>query len=283
MALITALSNNTIKRIRALRQRKERDETGACFVEGLRIVGEAVQLGAQIEALVVSPDLLTSPFGRDLVAAQRGKGIIVHEVTPEVFESVSSKDGPQGIGAVIRQRWEPLAMVRLAVGGSTQTSTPPLSDCWIALDSTQDPGNIGTILRTADAVGAAGLILTGSAADPYDPSAVRASMGAVFALRLVRASFADFAAWKGRHGYRVIGTSDHAAHDYQAIRYDSPLILLMGSEREGLSAAQMAACDEMARIPMAGRSDSLNLAVATGVMLYEMFNQRRGASGAKNS
>jgi RNA methyltransferase, TrmH family len=115
----------------------------------------------------------------------------------------------------------------------------------------------------------------GNSADPYDPSAIRASMGALFSLRLVRTSFDEFAAWKNQHSYPVVGTSDSAAEDYQAIQYRPPLILMMGSERQGLSPEQQKVCDIMARIPMVGRSDSLNLAVATAVMLYEIFNQRR--------
>lgn len=264
MPRISAPGNATIKRIRALRQRKAREERGEFFIEGIRIVAEAARTGAGIETLVVAPDLLTSNFGHELVQQQRQQGGSVLEVTGPVFESLSSKEGPQGLGAVVRQRWELLAEVRLGA-----------ELCWVALDSAQDPGNIGTILRTCDAVGGAGLILLGPSADPYDPGAVRASMGALFAQRLVRASFAEFAAWKRRHGYAVVGTSGVAPVDYQAVRYPTPLVLLMGSERLGLPAEQQALCDAMVGIPMVGRSDSLNLAVATGVMLYEIFNQRR--------
>jgi TrmH family RNA methyltransferase len=276
MALIATTANATIKRIRALRQRKPREESGLFFVEGIRIVGEAVQLGADIESLVVAPALLTSDFARHLVAEQRQRGVPVVDVTPEVFESLSAKDGPQGLGAVVRQHWEPLGAVRLDAGESAR------SIGWVALDAAQDPGNIGTILRTADAVGAAGMLLLGDTADPYDPSAIRASMGAVFSLRLARATLDQFATWKRAHRYTVIGTSDRAPHDYQAIRYQPPLVLLMGSERQGLSAAHMALCDTLVRIPMVGRSDSLNLAVATGVVLYEVFNQSRHATDTKS-
>ena len=264
MTIITNSSNATIKRIRALKNRRDREETGLYFIEGVRIVGEAVQMNAPVDALVVAPELLTSPFGRNLVEEQGRRGVDVIEVSPSVFESLSGKDGPQGLGAVMRQRWEKLDQVRLESGLG-----------WVALDAAQDPGNIGTIMRTADAVGATGIILTGNSADPYDPGALRASMGALFSLRLVHASFDGFAAWKLRYNYTVVGTSDRAAEDYQVIRYQPPLILLMGSERQGLSSDQMAICDHMAQIPMSGRSDSLNLAVATGVMLYEIYNQQR--------
>jgi TrmH family RNA methyltransferase len=262
--MISSTSNPRIKAIRALRQRKERERTSLFFVEGIRIVGEAAQCGAPITTLVFAPEWLKSDFANGLVAAQQKRGIECLEVTREAFESLSTKEGPQGLGAVVQQRWETLDAVRLAS-----------ELCWVALDAAQDPGNIGAILRTSDAVGGAGVMLLGQSADPYDPAAVRASMGAIFSQRLVRASFAEFAAWKERQRYAVIGASDKATHDYQAITYQPPLILLMGSERQGLSAEQQAICDEVVSIPMIGRSDSLNLAVATSVMLYEVFNQQR--------
>lgn len=262
--MLTNSSNPTIKRIRALKNRKEREDTGLTFVEGIRIVGEAVQMGARIESLVVAPELLTSDFARDLIQQQRHHGITVLEVSAAVFGSLSAKDGPQGIGAVIRQQWQALEGLQLHDG-----------DVWVALQAAQDPGNIGTILRTGDAVGVRGVVLLGRGADPYDPAAIRASMGAVFALQLVKAEPAEFAAWQRQQHIPVIGTSDKAAQDYQELRYPSPMVLLMGSERQGLAPELVALCDGMARIPMVGRSDSLNLAVATGVMLYEIFNQRR--------
>ncbi len=266
--MITSFSNPQIKRIRALRQRKERERSGLFFVEGIRIVAEAVQIGAPLELLVLCPDLLSSDFARQLVEQQRQAGVPLLEVSAPVFERLSSRQGPQGVAAVLRQQWEPLAQVRLEP-----------SETWVALESVQDPGNLGTILRTCDAVGVAGLLLLGASTDPYDPAALRASMGAVFAQRLARADVAQFAAWKQQHGYRVVGTSGAAACDYQKAVYAPPLVLLMGSERLGLSPEQQALCDTLVSIPMVGRSDSLNLAVATGVVLYEIFNQHRRTAG----
>ncbi|MBI3733939.1 MAG: RNA methyltransferase [Chloroflexi bacterium] len=269
--MITSKANAHVKQIRALRQRKERERDGLFFVEGIRITGEAAQLGARLESIVFAPELLKSAFAHTLVQEQQRRGVACLELSAEVFESLSAKEGPQGIGAVVRQRWEPLEAVQ------------PLSElCWVALEAAQDPGNIGAILRTSDAVGGAGLILLDHSADPYDPEAVRASMGAVFAQRLVRATFDEFAAWKARDRapYRVIGASGDAPHDYQAVAYQPPQVLLMGSERQGLLADQQAACDLLVKIPMVGRSDSLNLAVAASVVLYEMFNQGR-STGSK--
>ena len=257
--LISSRSNPTIKQIRSLRERKERERAGLFFIEGIRLVVEAAQPGAEIQTIVVAPDLLKSDVARQIVNEQRQKGTQVLEVTPDVFDALSQKEGPQGIGALVRER------VR------TLDDLSPAGPYWVALDEPQDPGNIGAILRTADATACAGVILLDHSADPYDPSALRASMGAVFSVPLVKARFAELVEWKRQRGVMLVGTSDRGAVDYRQAAYQFPLVLLMGSEREGLSAEQIAACDLMVRIPMAGRSDSLNLAVATGVMLYELY------------
>ncbi len=265
--LISSTTNTRIKQIRNLAHRREREQTGLFFIEGIRIVSEAVQMGVEVETLIYAPALLKSQFALELLSMQRDRGTACLEVTSEVFKSLSVKEGPQGIGAVVRQRWEKLDEVRL---------TDEL--CWVALDAAQDPGNIGAILRTSDAVGCVGLILLGNSADPYDPGALRASMGAIFSQRLIKASFTAFAQWKREHGYTVVGTSGASRTDYRQAEYVSPLVLLMGSERQGLSDEQQAVCDLMVRIPMVGRSDSLNLAVATGIVLYEIFYQSAGST-----
>jgi len=165
---------------------------------------------------------------------------------------------------VLRQQWITLEQVNVQPG-----------EIWVALDEVADPGNLGTILRTSDAVGGKGVILLDHATDPYDPTAIRASMGALFSQALVKAGLDEFARWKGQRGAALIGTSGAAQRDYRQVSYPDGVVVLMGSEREGLSEKHIALCDQIVRIPMVGRSDSLNLAVATGVVLYEIFNQRR--------
>ncbi|HEU5100769.1 MAG TPA: RNA methyltransferase [Roseiflexaceae bacterium] len=265
-AQISSRSNPAIKTIRGLAIRKQREQTGLFFVDGLHLVGAAAQQQAAIETCVVAPDLLSSSFGHDLVQTLAQRGAQVISVTADVFRSLATKEHAQGIGVVARQRWLELARSR-----------PEARQCWVALDTVHYPGNLGTILRTCDAVGAAGVILLGNTTDPYDPAAVRASLGAIFSQRLARASFAEFAEWRQRHRLAVVGTSPSAALDYQSVAYQAPLVLLMGSEPRGLSREQQALCDLVVNIPMVGSSDSLNLAVATGIMLYEIFNQQRGA------
>ena len=219
---------------------------------------------ADVECLVVAPDLLTSEFGWQKVEEEIRLGIQVLQVSQAVFYSLASKENPQGIAAVVRQRWQELGSLSL---GS--------QDIWVALDSVADPGNLGTILRTNDAVGGKGVILLDNSTDPYDLTTIRASMGAIFTQRLVKTTFDLFLQWEQDHQYPLIGTSDSASTDYCRASYPLPMILLMGSERMGLTEEHMHDCDQVVSIPMVGRSDSLNLAVAAGVMLYEIFNQHR--------
>lgn len=264
--IITSRANPALKRIRALRHRNERERTGLFFAEGIRLVAEAVQLGAPVAHLVAAPGLLERhPFARDLVVSQRAAGTPCLLVSDDAFASIAAKEHPQGLAAVIHQQWSALDMAQCADGL-----------CWVALEGVQDPGNLGAILRTADAVGASGVILLGHATDPYDPTAIRASMGALFAQRLARASWEEFVAWARAHACHIAGTSDAAGDDYATVAYPRPLVLLMGSEREGLNGERQRAIDQMVRIPMTGRSDSLNLAVATAIMLYEVFHQAHG-------
>jgi TrmH family RNA methyltransferase len=263
MTNISSRSNPRIKQIRALlQQRKTRRATGLFVVEGIRHVGEAVQSGAQLEYLCYAPELLTSEFASQLIEQQSARGVPCLSVAADVFADLAEKDNPPGILAVVQQP-----------GSSLEQLTPSRHPWLVALVAPQDPGNIGTILRTIDAVGASGLLLLDASADPYHPSAVRASMGTLFWHPVVAAEFADFASWAARLGYTIYGTSAHAAQDYRQVEhYNSPRILLMGSERQGLTQEQSAICHALLSLPMKGHATSLNLAVATGVMLYAMLS-----------
>jgi TrmH family RNA methyltransferase len=278
MGLISGRSNPLVKKIRALRQPKGRRESGLFLVEGIHHVGEAVEAGWELETLVYAPDLLTSDFGLRLVDEQSRRGVRCATLTRDLFADIAEKDNPQGILAVVRQRH--LTLEHLL---SSPQGAPENFRFGAAVVSPQDPGNVGTILRTLDAVGADGLILldsltgAGSGVDPYHPSVVRASMGAIFWKPLVQASFDDFMKWVRKHGYQLVGSSAHAKTDYRDFkRGDQPTILLLGSEQKGLTQEHMAACDVTLSIPMNGRASSLNLAVAAGILLYAMMKRSRG-------
>lgn len=261
---LTSRNNPQVRQIRALRQRKARDESGMFLVEGIRHIGEAVEAGKKIETLCYAPDLLTSPFAKELVERQRASGTSCLALDAATFASLADKDNPQGLIAVLRKP-----------GGTLSQLTADNFPWGVALVEPQDPGNIGTILRTIDAVGASGLILLDSSADPYHPSAVRASMGALFWRPVMQTTFAEFIRWAKGLGYTICGTSARGSLDFRSVKhYPSPLILLLGSEREGLSPEQRQACDLLLRLPMHGKATSLNLAVAAGVLLYAILDKR---------
>lgn len=264
MTTLTNPRNPHIKQARKLQQRKERDATGLFVVEGIRHVGEAVEAGAALEYICYAPDLLESPFARDLITAQSARGLHCYALAPDVFRSLTEKENPQGLLAVVRQP-------RLSLESLSLEAFPFV----VALVSPQDPGNIGAILRSMDAVGAKGLILLEGGADPYHPNAVRASMGALFWSPIVSATFDEFAAWAKAQGYHLYGTSARGAMDYRALNYARPRVLLLGSEQKGLSVEQAAVCEALVKLPMRGKVTSLNLAVAAGVMLYEMMKDER--------
>jgi TrmH family RNA methyltransferase len=270
MVTLTSRSNPKIKQIRQLLgQRKERERNGLFVAEGIRHVGEAIAAHAQVEYICYAPDLLTSDFAFKLIDEQSQLGISCLAVDGDTFSGVAGKDNPQGILAVIRI---PHLMLE---------SLSPNDFPWgVALVAPQDPGNIGAILRTIDAVGASGLLLLNDptnnqySADPYHPSCVRASMGSIFWYPLVSTDFSDFTHWVRTNRVKVYGTSAHAVDDYRQIeRFERPLVLLMGSEREGLTVSQSAVCDVMLKIPMHGRVTSLNLAIATGLMLHTILDK----------
>jgi RNA methyltransferase, TrmH family len=261
--VITSNSNEQVKRIRKLHERKERAESGLFYLEGVRIVGDAIEGGAQIEMIVVAPQL-RSEYGLRLVSNYRAQGGIVLEVTAKVFERLALKESPQGIAAVVRQNWTALSEINPIPGHP-----------WVVLNSVADPGNLGTILRTNDGAGGEGVILLDQSTDPYDPTAVRASMGALFSQKVVRSTLSEFGIWKQERGIQVIGASDSANNDYHAFQYPERMAVFMGSERQGLQPDALELCDAVVSIPMLGKSDSLNLAAATAVILYEILNQRK--------
>jgi TrmH family RNA methyltransferase len=274
LELITSPSNPKIKLARSLRQRKARQASGLFLVEGIHPVGEAVAAaaagrGVVIEMILYAPERLSSEFALNLIAAQMQAGVACYPVSSEVFESIAEKDNPPGLLAVTQLVQPELASLKAE------------NFSWgVALLAPQDPGNLGTILRTIDAVGASGLLLVNDpeigrySCDLYHPAAVRASMGTLFWQPVVTIPFAEFTGWIRQGGYHLVGTSAHADEDYRAAGYPRPTVLLLGSEQEGLAPQHLACCERLVRLPMTGRASSLNLSVAAGVMLYTMLESR---------
>ena len=256
---ITAFSNTTVKRLRSLRDKKARKEEGLFLAEGLRIITEARDSGRLPEIIMFSPEGARHPLASEIIAATEAAGGDAIETTPEILSKTSGKDNPQMLVAAYRQPDTSLAAL--------DRSSAPL---WFAAQALRDPGNIGTILRTGDAVGAGGLILIDDSADPYSVEAVRASMGAIFTQQVAKAPWSEFVPWLRSGPAQLVGTSLKAPQDYLEVDYRPPSFLLIGNEQQGLPTAYEDECDLLVKIPMAGRADSLNAAIAAAVLAFQV-------------
>ena len=260
LTLITSASNQEIKRLRSLHERKYRKQTGWFLAEGLRICTEALQQGFAPKRLLYEEDRNKDPLISNLISACVKEGGRVLPVTRSLLVKVSNKDNPQTV-----------------IGAYAQFATSFCNiieekiRCWVALDRIRDPGNLGTIIRTIDAVAADGIILIDNCTDPFSIESVRASMGAIFSLKISYCNTDEFLAFRKKFSGKIIGTSLKSNIDYKTADCKSPCVILMGNEQSGLSNKLGDACDQLITIPMRGRSDSLNLAVATGISLYEFL------------
>lgn len=258
--MITSPQNPLAKRIRKLQRKKYRQREGAFYVEGIRVVLTALEQGAPVETIVYAPELLTSDVALEALAEQESQGVRVASVSADVFASFSDRDNPYGLGAIVQVRLQSLWDMR----AGTQ-------DVFVVADSVSDPGNLGTMVRTLDGVGAAGLILVGQGTDPFHPTAVKASMGALFSLPVAEEEEMETVwRWCREQQLYTIATSAGARESFWDAHYGFPALVLMGSEGEGLTADVLAQADVAVTIPMRGTSSSLNLAVATGIILYEL-------------
>lgn len=268
---VTSLANPIIKDIKALSLKKARDESRTFMAEGLKLVIDALDRGWTIRTLVYAKAGKGKPLVEKVAARTVAAGGLVLEVSEKVMSSITRRENPQMVAAVFEQRWTALKDVQ-----------PKGLETWIALDRVRDPGNLGTIIRTADATGASGVILVGDCTDPFSMETVRATMGSMFALPLVKTTPADFLKWKKSVDARLVATHLAGAVDYRTIDYKSkPVIVMMGNEQSGLPDELAQAADKLARIPQVGMADSLNLAVATGVMLFEVRRHLLTLDGAK--
>jgi TrmH family RNA methyltransferase len=265
---ITSTRNPRVKYLRSLRLRKYRQREGLFLAEGIRIVEEALRCGAPVEALVYAPDLLVSERAKALVEEMgRDRRLVL---SAGVFRSLSERDDPQGIAAMIRIEDRPLTSI-------------PLSEAMLVVIANQlrDPGNLGSIIRTADAAGATGVVVVEPSVDLYDPQTVRSSMGSIFALPVVRlADEMSLPLWykevrAAGLPLLVVATSAHGEQVYSEVDYCRPFVLLVGSEGTGLTVAAKDNADVTVRLPIAGRASSLNVSAATAALIYEAVRQRQ--------
>ena len=266
--IVTSVSNPAIKEIHGLRMRKERKRTGLFLAEGERLLREAQELGYAPEILIYDQAARDDHFVRALTAEAFANKARVIETSAKVLEKIASKDNPQQVIGVFRQ-----------IARSFSEIDPAAAPLWAAAEEIRDPGNLGTLIRTADAVKAGGIILIGTTCDPFSVEAVRATMGSLFAVPIYAGTREEavelFARWPGI----VVGSALQTSLDYREVRYTAPALILAGSERYGLSDEIRTACHQLVRLPMLGRADSLNLSVAASILLYAaLADQQADAS-----
>lgn len=269
---ITSPSNPTVKMLKSLHLKKGRADTGLFLGEGLRLATEAAEMGRWPEWLAVSSAGWQRAGVRTLIDAAVKRGVKVLETNEAILAAIAKRDNPQTVIGAWRQHFaalDDLAPPAHARGDALV----------IALDGVRDPGNLGTILRTADSIGATGVVLTGAPCDPFSVEAVRASMGSLFAVKLVKTSLEVLSTWRRAQGMIMVGTHLRGAQRHDETPIDRGVVVLMGTEQTGLDETAAAACDVLVKIPMRGRADSLNLAIATSVIAYDIW-RRRGYTGA---
>lgn len=265
---LSSVANPVVKTLRSLDRKKARQETGLFLVEGARLAEEGLRRGWTPALVLANASAMDRPSSRDLLQRLAGAGAKVHTASDKVMEAVSRRDNPQTVIAAFRPQES--SLTDLDASGPRR---------WIALFEIRDPGNLGTIIRTADAAGVDGVILIGHCCDPFSIEAVRATMGSLFCVPIVRCDAEAFLAWRVEHDARLVAASVNGPEGLDGVEYGERSILLLGNEQAGLTDALERACDELVRIPMRGAADSLNLSVAAGVMIYEVW-RARGFSGS---
>ncbi|MEC7953738.1 MAG: RNA methyltransferase [Pseudomonadota bacterium] len=257
---ITGFSNPTVKALRALREKKHRKASGRFLAEGLRLLTDARECGHVPETLVLADRRDPHPLLSALEAAVESGGGEVIETTPDILSKITGKDNPQAVAGVF-------AEFDTSLGALDRSR----SDIWLVAQALRDPGNLGTMLRTGDAIGAGGVILIDDCADPFSVEAVRASMGAVFTQSIALARWDEFESWLRAGTGQLVAASLRDAQPYRSAPYAAPCFVMVGNESRGLPEEYERACDLRVTMPMKGRADSLNAAVAAAVLGYEVL------------
>lgn len=258
----TAKVRTALTEIRRLSSRSARDTEGRYWLEGIRHFVQAVDAGRKLDLVIHCPILLKSDLAQMLVRRLGAQDVPRYRVSPEEFRSVCKDARASGIGGIAKQHWSDLS-----------DADPSRGNCWLVIDEIRSPGNLGTILRTAEASGVGGVIFVSSRCDPFASDVLRASMGGVFHLTLVRTGHEQLRQWAKSRGVRLVGLSPEARQLWTNLPVRGPVALVLGEERHGLTEELRSLCDTTVRLPMAGLADSLNVGVAAGIMMYEFVRQ----------
>jgi len=263
---ISSLQNPQVKEAVKLQNRRKRDESGLFLIEGYRELRRAVDNGWTIKTLFFCSDLFLGENEPDLISQIEADKALVYECTPSVFQKISYRDRPDGLLAVAVQRRDSLGLL-----GSQLSDNPIL----VVAEAIEKPGNLGSILRSADGIGADGVIVCDRCTDIYNPNVVRASVGTLFTIPVVEAKGGETSFWLQEQGIEVVATSPAAELEFTEADLSGPVAIVVGTEQIGLTEMWLASADIKVSIPMRGEADSLNVATATTLLLYEALRQRK--------
>jgi len=249
-----------VKKIKT--DRAYRDRHNLFFIEGVRNFVRLADNKFKFAVILYSEKLLTAPLARKLVRQLRRSGITTIKLTPEQYRHISNYPRASGIAAIALQHWSKLDSV-----------SPCRNSCWVVLEKVNSPGNFGALIRTSEAVSGGGFILLGKSIDPFDPNVIRATMGALFEQNIIRTKHSSFKRWLNRHQCSVIGVSPDGKANFHQFKFPHKTLLFLGEEKRGLTSQQRELCQDLVSIPMTGKADSLNLAIAGSLLLYEVHRQ----------
>ncbi len=262
---LTSLQNPLIKEVVHLRDRQGREQTKKFLIEGYREILRATDGDWVIEQLFICPELFLGSNEHHLIDRNRKRGTEIITTSERVFHKMSYRDRPDGLLAIAPQKALMLKDLPLP-----KQKAP----FFIVAEAIEKPGNLGTILRSSDAVGVDGLIVCDRCTDIYNPNVVRASVGTLFHVPTVEAGGEETLEWLRKHGIKILAATPSAKENFTEVDLRCPLAIAVGTEQLGLSERWMSQADLQVKIPMHGVADSLNVAMATTLLLYEVLRQR---------
>ena len=267
---LTSIHNPLVKQIVHLRDRHERDKTGLFLIEGYREILRATDAGWTLNQLLICSDLFLGVNEPALIQSIASRGTSILTTSETVFRKISYRDRPDGLLAIAPQRVMTLDQLLIQ-------RTGPHLPFYVVAEAIEKPGNLGTILRSSDAVGVSGLIVCDRCTDIYNPNVVRASVGTLFTVPTVEAEGEETLQWFKKQEIAILAATPQASHEFTRVDLVRPLAIAVGTEQLGLSERWMQQADLQVRIPMNGIADSLNVAMATTLLLYEVYRQRQQA------
>lgn len=269
--IISSLDNPKVKKLIALREKRERDKTSLFLIEGYREITRAIQGKVAITELYICPELFLGENENALIDTLKRQGALLIHCTSKVFHKISYRDRPDGLVAVAKTMKHTLSFLEKCLEWRCKGTSSPL---FIVAEAIEKPGNLGTILRSADGAGADGVIVCDRCTDIYNPNVVRASVGTLFTLPVIETTSTDALLWLRAHGINILAATPHTETLYTSVDLKKPVAIAVGAEQIGLSDLWMQEAHFKVKIPMRGVADSLNVAMATTILLYEATRQR---------